>query len=125
MRGRFIVGQGKGALGLVNPTLDDVSSLLFGNPKCQMTTMVQDTAAEGVAENITFVLDQKCIIFAAQDNPTTLDPSFMKTFRLDGQWMVPGSYVSEDQRGEVLKMDWSQDVRVTNAPAATLVNNHA
>jgi hypothetical protein len=74
-------------------------------------------------EVIEFVLDKKVIVFASQDNPTTLDPSFMKTFRLDGQWMVPGSYVPEDQRGEVLKMDWSQDVRVTNTAAAVLLKD--
>ncbi len=114
---RMIVGQGKGAIGLASPTLDNLTQLLFGNPDCQMATLVQDTAAEGVAENISFVMDKDVLVFASQDNPTTLDPSFMKTFRLDGQWMVPGSYIPEDGRGEVLKMDWSEDIRVTNAPA--------
>ena len=121
---RYIVGTGRGTgnvVGLASPTLEALSSLLFTEPECQMSMLVQDTAAEGVAENITFVLDKKIIVFASQDNPTTLDPSFMKTFRLDGQWMVPGSYVPEVQRGEVLKMDWSQDVRVTNTTAAALI----
>lgn len=124
---RFIVGAGRGAgvVGLASPQLADLSALLFGNPDVQMATLVQDTAAEGVAENIGFVLDKDVIVFASQDNPTTLDPSFMKTFRLDGQWMVPGSYVPEDQRGEVLKMDWSEDIRVTNATAAVRIHDHA
>jgi len=116
VRGRFIVGKGA-APASVNIGIDEVGSLLFGNPQCMMTTMVQDTAAEGIAENISFLLDKKVIVFAANENPTTLDPSFMKTFRLDGQWMVPGSYPTEDQRGEVLKMDWSEDVEVTNSVA--------
>lgn len=116
VRGRFIVGKGA-PLGQVNVGIDDVSSLLFGNPQVMMTTMVQDTAAEGVAENVSFILDKKVIVFAGNETPTTLDPSFMKTFRLMGQWMVPGAYPTEDGRGEVLKMDWSEDVEVTNSAA--------
>jgi ATP-dependent 26S proteasome regulatory subunit len=88
-----------------------------------MTTVVKDTAAEGLAENMQFVLDKKVMVFASNDTPNTMDPSFMKTFRLDGQWMVPGSYVSEDGRGEVLKMDWSEEIQVTNAAAGKLIND--
>jgi len=117
VRGRFIVGKGATPAAL-NVGIDDVGSLLFGNPQVMMTTMVQDTAAEGLAENISFILDKKVLVFAGNENPTTLDPSFMKTFRLMGQWMVPGAYPTEDQRGEVLKMDWSEDVEVTNSAAA-------
>lgn len=109
--------------GLANPTIDDLSALLFGNPLVQMTTVVKDTAAEGAAESMAFVLDKKVIVFASNDTPNTMDPSFMKTFRLDGQWMVPGSYVTEDGRGEVLKMDWSEEIQVTNATAGKLVND--
>jgi hypothetical protein len=123
---RFIVGNGRGggAVGLASPQIEDLSSLLFGAPACQMATLVQDTAAEGLAENMSFVLDKDVIVFASQDTPTTLDPSFMKTFRLAGQWMVPGSYIPEDGRGEVLKMDWSEDIRVTNAPAAVRLHQN-
>jgi hypothetical protein len=46
----------------------------------------------------------------------------MKTFRLAGQYMVPGSYVREDGRVEVAKFDWSEDVRITNASAAVRLN---
>lgn len=97
-------------------------SLLFSEPEVQMSLMVQDTAAEGLDDSISFLLDEAIIVFASSDNPTTLDPSFMKTFRLDGQWMRPGSYRTEDERGEVLKMDWSEDVRVTNSAAVARIN---
>ncbi|MBX3736735.1 MAG: hypothetical protein KF715_08605 [Candidatus Didemnitutus sp.] len=108
--------------GLVNVSLEEFASLLFGNPQVQLTTVVKDIAAEGLAENMAFVLDLKVIVFASNDTPNTMDPSFMKTFRLDGQWMVPGSYVAEDGRGEVLKMDWSEEIQITNAAAAKLIN---
>jgi len=83
---------------------------------------VQDTAAEGKDDSISFLLDNAILVFAGNDNPTTLDPSFMKTFRLDGQWMVPGAYDTEDGRGQVLKMDWSEDVKVTNSAAVARIN---
>ena len=34
-----------------------------------------------------------------------------------GHWMVPGTYMRDDQRVEVAKFDWSEDPRVTNAAA--------
>lgn len=97
-------------------------SLLFSEPEVQMSLMVEDTAAEGLDDSISFLLDTAILVFASNDNPTTLDPSFMKTFRLDGQWMVPGAYSTEDGRGEVLKMDWSEDVKVTNSAAVARIN---
>lgn len=106
-------------------TLDGFRSLLFGEPECQMSIMVQDTGAEGLDESISFLLDNAILVFASNDAPTTLDASFMKTFRLMGQWMVPGSYLTEDGRGEVLKMDWSEDPKVTNSAAITRINANA
>jgi hypothetical protein len=84
--------------------------------------MVYDTAPEGKAESVSFLLDAAVLVFARRSNPTRRDPSFMKTFRLAGQYMVPGSYVREDGRVEVAKFDWSEDVKVTNALAAVRLN---
>ena len=36
--------------------------------------------------------------------------------------MVPGVYTSEDGRDEVAKMDWSEDVEVTNSAAGVRLN---
>lgn len=104
------------------PTTQNIGEIFIGNPEVRTSLMVQDTAAEGVAESINFLLDAKVIVFARMANPTRRDPSFMKTFRLMGQWMVPGSYVREDGRGEVAKFDWSEDVEVTNTAAGKLIN---
>lgn len=120
VRGRIVAGVPGG---VVSVSLDTFSKMLLGEPKIELSMMVQDTAAEGVAENLSFLLDQTVLIYASSDNPTTLDPSFMKTFRLDGQWMVPGSYKTEDERGEVMKMDWSEEVAVTNTAAIKRANN--
>jgi len=84
--------------------------------------MVQDVGAEGLAEDIQFILDTAIIIFACNPTPNMMDPSFMKTARLMGNWMVPGSYKSTDERDDVLKMDWIEQILVTNTVAAVRIN---
>lgn len=106
-------------------TMDGFRSLLFSEPEVQMGMLVRDTAREGLDESVSFVIDNTILVFACNESPTTLDPSFMKTFRLMGQDMVPGVYETEDGRGEVLKMDWSEDVKVTNSAAVKRINANA
>lgn len=118
-KARFVAGSKEGR---VSPQLEDMSSLIFGNPTVEMADMVEDKAAEGLAADIQFMLDDAIIIFASNETPTTMDPSFMKTFRLMGQWMVPGTYESEDKRDNILKMDWHEQIVVTNATAAIRIN---
>lgn len=110
---------------LKSPDLPDVQAMLIGKPEVQLATMVQDTAAPGLAESISFMLDSSIIVFACNGNPNTMDPSFMKTFRLMGGFMKPGSYTTEDDRDEVLKMDWIQRKLVTNSAAAARINANA
>jgi hypothetical protein len=110
------------AKGLKVPNLADISAMLFGNPQCEMAEMVQDTAAEGKAESIDFLLDDQILIFASNDQPNTMDPSFMKTLVPMGGFFVPGEYMSEDERDRVLKMDWFQQIVVTNSAAAKRIN---
>lgn len=98
-------------------TQDSVPSLLIGNPEVQTSFMVYDDAVEGKAEDIKFLLDTSILIFARMANPNPYDPSFMKTFRLSGKWMVPGSYQRDDGRAQVAKFDWSEDVQTTNSAA--------
>jgi hypothetical protein len=124
-KARFTGGKGGAAQGgasVVTPQLADMSGLIFTNPAVEMSDMVEDKAAEGLAEDIQFMLDEAILIFASNDVPNTMDPSFMKTLRLMGQWMVPGSYESEDRRDNILKMDWHEQILVTNAPAAIRIN---
>jgi hypothetical protein len=96
--------------------------LLIGNPETAISLAVVDTAKPGVADNVTFLLDSKIIVFACKANPTRRDPSFMKTFRLMGKWMVPGTYQRDDGRVEVAKFDWIEQVAVTNSAAGQLIN---
>lgn len=118
--GKFTVGVT--AKGLIAPKVEDVGGLLVGGPEARVSMMVYDSAKPGSPEDINFVLDNQILIFARHPNPTRRDPSFMKTFRLASQWMVPGTYEKPDGRGEVIKMDWSEDVQITNTAAAQLLD---
>jgi len=122
VRGRYIVGNRRTASKSQTPTVQEFGSLLLAEPETRVSLMVYDTAAEGVAESISFLLDTAVLVFARKATPTRRDPSFMKTFRLMGQWMVPGSYTRDDGRVEVAKFDWSEDVVVTNSSAAVRYN---
>ena len=123
VRGKFVVGTGgKGSVGLAIPTEDIMGQLFLGTPEVKTSYMVYDNAAEGVTEDIQFILDSSVLIFARKESPTRRDPSFMKTFRLMGQWMVPGAYMRQDQRVEVAKFDWSEDIKVTNSTACVRLN---
>lgn len=121
VRARFITGS-KSAKSLAVPNEDIASQLFLAQPEVKTSFMVYDSAAEGLAASIDFVLDTSVLIFARKANPTRRDPSFMKTFRLMNKFMVPGSYVREDGRAEVAKFDWSEDVRVTNSAAVVRLN---
>ncbi len=128
VRARFLGGAGAGGksggggASLVTPSLGSFRELLMGNPEVQMSFMVADGAQEGKAASNAFLLDTAILIFACRANPTRNDPSFMKTFRPRGAWMVPGSYKREDGRGEVAKMDWYSLPAVVNSAAAVRIN---
>ena len=84
--------------------------------------MIYDTAPEGKAESISFLLDSTILVFARKAAPSRRDPSFMKTFRLMNKFMVSGSYMRDDGRVEVAKFDWSEDVKVINSAACVRLN---
>jgi hypothetical protein len=121
VRGRFIVGQGA-PVGIVAPNEANLGQLFLGSPQVRASFMVYDDAPEGVAEDIQFILDNSIIVFAALPAPRRHDPSFMKCFMPRGQWMVPGTYLSEDQRQTVAKFDWWMFPFVGNASAGQLFN---
>ncbi len=114
VRSRFVAGSSKK---FSVPEFSDFGEMLIAKPDVRVSLMVIDEAAEGLEEDIEFVLNGDILVFARRDQPTRLDPSFMKTFRLRGQWMVPGSYQRDDGRVEVAKFDWSEQIQVTNEAA--------
>ena len=123
VRGRFVVGSGtRTGVGLAVPTQANAGQMFIGSPEVRTSYMVFDDAAEGLDEDINFLLDDAVLVFARKAQPSRRDPSFMKTFRLMNQFMVPGSYMRDDGRVEVAKFDWSEDVKVCNSSAAHRLN---
>ncbi|MGB1224823.1 MAG: hypothetical protein ACPHCN_11860 [Mycobacterium sp.] len=104
------------------PDLNDFGALLLSKPEVRTSFMVFDDAPQGVDEDIKFMLDDAILIFAALENPTRFDPSFMKTFFLRDKWMVPGGYEKQDGRGGVVKFDWTAKPVVTNSAAIKRIN---
>ena len=119
VRSRFVTAGGNA---IPNITPDTSSALLIGSPDTRVSYMVYDSAAEGVAPSMNFILDNSVLIFARKENPTRRDPSFMKTFRLINNFMVPGSYVRDDKRVECATFDWSEEIAVTNSAVAVRLN---
>lgn len=114
VRNRYVSGK---ASKYAIPSISAFNDLLISNPQCDVSLMCYDDAPEGIAEDINFVMDGDILVFARMASPTRRDPSFMKTFRLRNQWMVPGTYTRDDGRVEVAKFDWSGDPQVTNSSA--------
>ncbi|MBP7830684.1 MAG: hypothetical protein KA248_12280 [Kiritimatiellae bacterium] len=123
VRNRFVVGSGgKSGVGLAVPSEQSANQLFIGSPEVRTSYMVYDTQPEGKAADYSFLLDSTVLVFTRMPQPSRLDPSFMKTFRLMNNYMVPSSYVRDDGRVEVAKFDWSEDVKVTNTAAAVRLN---
>lgn len=102
--------------------LEDVTQLQIGGVEARMSTMLIDTAAEGLDQDIEFMLHDTILIFVRKANPTRRDPSFMKTFRLRSGILAPRVYEREDGRVDVAAFDWSEDVQVTNTLAVKRIN---
>lgn len=104
----------------VAPTVENMQSLFMGRTEARISFMVLDTAPSGKASTLNFMMSGKTLVFARSKSPTRRSPDFMKTFRLRNRWMAIGSYRSEPRRSEVIKIDWSEDAKVTNSAAAEL-----
>lgn len=102
--------------------LEDVSLLQMGSPEAKISMMLFDEAAEGISQDIQFLLDEAILIFVRKANPTRRDPSFMKTFRLRSSILRPRIYERDDGRVDVAAFDWSEDVQVTNTLAVARIN---
>lgn len=126
VKNKFVVAGNRsnanGAVGTVSPSIADVGGLLINNPKVELAGTVIDTSPQGLAPAIQFLLDDKVLVFASNDQPNLMDASFMKTFALMDGFFKPGAYQSEDERDQILKMDWISKPEVTNSAAVIMVN---
>lgn len=122
VRARFTTAAKAGSMVIPNLTDEQLSALLLMNPEVMTATTVTNSANPGLTASLAFKLDTSILIFAAARNPTRMDPSFMKTFRLAGQWMTPRVYSSPDGRVDYRGWDWTSDVQVVNSAACYRFN---
>ena len=118
VRSRFVAA---GDYAIPNVTPAEATKLFVGNPGGADVVHGGRHDEGGARAEHQFLLDTSVLVFARLQNPTRRDPSFMKTFRLMGNYMVPGSYLRDDGRVEVAKFDWSEAIAVTNSTAAQLL----
>lgn len=104
----------------ISPTMENIAKLLMGKVNHKISWLAADTTPKGKSSTLAFLLQSKVLVFARNPNPTRRDPSFMKTFRPRNRWMVPSVYNREDNRGQVVAMDWSCDVKVVNSAAGKM-----
>lgn len=112
---------GSSKKGVKTVALEDFRKMLALEAESRVSLSVYDAAAEGQDANLQWTFADGILVFAANPTPNRMDPSYMKTFRLRGYWMKVGQYEKEDGRGQVIKFDWSSDVKVANSGAATLL----
>jgi hypothetical protein len=105
------------------PSEENVKRLLIAqNLQIRTSFMVMDTAPAGKAQALEFMFDNKVLVFARMSAPSKRDPSFMKTFRRRGKWMVPSTTRLPDDRGELVKFDWYGKPVLTNAEAGKIID---
>ncbi len=107
----------------ISPTAASIMEMVMGNVQSQTVMSILDAAPEGSpTESVDFLVGDALVLFVSTDAPTQLDPSFMKTFRMRGNFMVPGYYTRDDGRVEVVKFDDMYMPTVTNSIAVTRLN---
>lgn len=118
VRSRYVSAGGVASTAIPNISEAQLSSLIITGPEVRTSLAVKDSAKTGAAAtDLDWIMENDILVFAASDQTSEFDPSFMKTFRLANQWMVPRAYTSDDGRVEYQGWDWSADVAVSNSGA--------
>ena len=84
-----------------------------------------DTKPEGIEPVLNFVLGDEVLIFGRNPVPNRRDPSFMKTLRFDGLIDKLRVVATKDGRRLQVLIDWSSEIKVTNASAVKRINYRA
>ncbi len=92
--------------------------LMFPEIEVRIGVMTKDTAKFGVAKSATNLIGAEAWVFIGNSSPNQYDASFAKTFGTGrGGVDAVSRYRDDSCSSEILKVDWSEDVRVT-APIA-------
>ena len=92
--------------------------LLNPSIEVRVGVMSHDTTKFGVAKNAVEIVGGEVFVFIGTDTPTQYDPSFAKTFSVDGSLIgAVKEYRAERNASDIYAIDWSEDIQVV-APAA-------
>ena len=95
------------------------SMLLNPNIEIRLGLLSKDTAKEGKAASKQNIIGSDILIFVGSQNPTTFDPSFMKTFRVgDISTGNVTEYRDETCSSDIYKVAWSNDIKVVSSICA-------
>lgn len=95
------------------------SMLLNPSIEIKLGILSKDTAKEGKAASKQNILGGDVLVFCASQNPTTFDPSFMKTFSVgDVSTGNVTEYRDERCSSDIYKVAWYEDVKVVSALCA-------
>jgi len=82
-------------------------------------TMAYDTTKLGQTKSSANIVGSEVYIFLRSQNPTTMDPSFMKVFTVRGGSVTAvWEYRDDTVRSDVLAVDVSEDIKVTGTACA-------
>lgn len=93
---------------------------MFLNPNLDIRigVMSRDTTKFGATKNATEIVGGEVFIFIGTDTPTQYDPSFAKTFSVDGSLIgAVKEYREERAASDIYAVDWSEDIQVVAASA--------
>lgn len=108
-------------LGVLTP---DAAGGLFLNPEIKVGVGVlsKDTGKYGSGKNAVNIIGSDIWLFYSARTPGLFDQSFAKTFRMRGDGvMAVTEYRAQDNRSDILAIDWTEQFKVTNAEAGARV----
>lgn len=98
----------------------DFAAMLL-NPQIEIRVGVlsKDAVKFGKAKAAENIVGGEVFLFHGNDNPTQYDPSFAKTFSIGNNSVESvRMYRAENNRSDILAVDWSEDVEVVSAACA-------
>jgi hypothetical protein len=102
-----------------NPTLFTADAEYMG------CFAIIDTAPEGIDPVMDFLLKDEILVFGRHPVPHRRDPSFMKTLRHEGTVENLRILPTNDDRKVQVMLDWSSEIKITNASAIRRINYQA
>jgi hypothetical protein len=104
---------------LIGLSTKQLSSMLM-NPEIDVRVGIisKDTKNFGNTKSASNIIGSEVYVFIGSETPSLYDPSFAKTFRTrNGGVDAVRMYRSENNRSDVIALDWSEDIQIVSTAA--------